>query len=122
MIRVVVAHPDGEALSFGGALARLRNHGVDVLLVSLTNASDEVRAAAFQEFARRIAAHHAMLDYPDSGLVAFPAGPPDIEGLFRNCASFAARFDGVDPFGVECVAVQVDGGEFWSAPRSGVDG
>ncbi|MHB8470247.1 MAG: PIG-L deacetylase family protein [Gaiellaceae bacterium] len=84
MICVVVAHPDDEALSFGGALARLRNHGVEVLLVSLTNASDEVRAAEFQEFARRIAAHHAMLDYPDSGLVAFPAGPPDIEGLLRR--------------------------------------
>src|SRR5437899_9701587 len=52
MICIIVAHPDDESLWFGGTLLRFREWGIQTVVVSLTNASHQVRADEFTQACR----------------------------------------------------------------------
>jgi LmbE family N-acetylglucosaminyl deacetylase len=95
MYCVVVAHPDDEALWFGGWLVELGRRGVPVCVVCLTNRDHPTRSAEFRDYCSRVGARAVMLDYPDGGWERFPERVEDLEEAVREA--------GADPAGLSCV-------------------
>ena len=76
MIAVIVAHPDDETLSFGAGLESLSSRGAPIVLVSLTNARNEIRSTEFRNVASALGARAVLLDYPDGGSARIPSTLP----------------------------------------------
>lgn len=90
MILVVVAHPDDESLWFGGTLLRLAAAGRSPLtIVSLTNASNAVRAREFGEACRRLRARGEMFDLPDGEQTPLPDPAPLLDAWLERQGSIA---------------------------------
>jgi len=66
-ICVLVAHPDDEALWFGGSLLQLRDNGAEIIIACATHGRDRVRAAEFKKLCATLDGVGILMDFPDGG-------------------------------------------------------
>lgn len=82
-VAVIVAHPDDESLWCGGTLLRLRDAGVTVTIVSLTNGGNVVRKGEFTAASRILGAEPIIFDLPDGGQQRLADFSPMLNELFK---------------------------------------
>jgi hypothetical protein len=78
---VVVAHPDDEAIWIGGALLKMRDAGLHLVIVCVTGQSNPVRAPEFLAACRMLNATPIMLDYKDGRNSPIPDLKDDLSGV-----------------------------------------
>ena len=65
VLLIIVSHPDDEVLWFGAGIDELKNAGIKIVLLSLTNGSNHIRKAEFIMAANFFGVPAYMLDFPD---------------------------------------------------------
>jgi LmbE family N-acetylglucosaminyl deacetylase len=103
---VIVAHPDDEAVWFGGILHRLRAR-YRLLIVSVTHAGDPVREGEFRRACGILQAIPYLLEFKDGGEELLPSVIPELETLLARHA--------IESDGLTVVTHSPAGEEHWHA-------